>query len=872
MVQFSTKTRGRTLQFWALVAFLGLVFLTGGASRIDVLSLALLRPVAAVLCVAALFTLRREHLRGAGWLVGGLLAMAGLVLLHLIPLPPAIWHDLPGRAPLAEVDVFLGNEDYWRPLALVPMNAWHALSSLAVPAAVLLLGLQIRVQERLALLNIVIGFACLSALIGILQLLGGVDGPLYLYNITNKFAAVGLFANRNHSALLLASLLPMLAVMATLAQGAVDRQRTYSLIAVGLGILIVPLLLMNGSRSGLLLGAVGILAALLLYRRPERGIVVRKSGARIAVKPEHLIVGAIVATMLLITIALSRAESIDRLLATSAAEDIRGEFWAISFDLARTFLPWGVGAGSFVEAYQIAEPDYLLHGNYLNRAHNDWLETLVVFGLPGMLLLAILGATIAWRSLIVWKKSPDLNPSRVIARLGAVLIIMTALASVADYPLRTPIFMALSVVFLLWLTVPLDGDAATLSKRSELLMRREEGTKRTPQWFGRAIAFSLVGAVLGWFSFSLAMSGIARQRAPTVALTFTPSEPVALARQAEQLLAAKPKPQLDRIEQLSSVALRNQLVNPRALRLLGAVALARGDEVRATKLLGYSQQFSRRDLYTQFLLVELSINRGDAAAVFRHYDIALRTHPASSNLVFPRMAAALHLPIIQQGIRPYLAAGKGWSFDMLDHAISHHKNLKAVTQLMLAETKMPVTEASRERQVRLLSALATEKMYEDAEMLFRAIPNTQPELLRSVALTPNDARRRFGPVGWLPLERPDAGSDVTSGTTKGSAQMSVYANSSVTAAVAQRLLFLSPGKYRLSARVSKETGGADSGTQWQLRCLTDATQPLLWEGMVGQSLSVPADCKAQRLEIVAVGGADQSGFAGSIRDIALTRQ
>lgn len=871
----SVLSRGRTLQFRVLAAFLVLVFLTGGASRIDVLSLALLRPVAVLLCLLSLFTLRREHLQGAGWMIGGLLAMAGLVLLHLIPLPPAIWHNLPGRDAIVAADTYLGNSDHWRPLAIAPMNAWHALSSLSVPAAVLLLGLQLQVQERMMLLYIVIGLACLSGLTGILQLLGGSDGPLYLYNVTNRGAAVGLFANRNHAALLLASILPMLAVLSTVSQSTRDRHRLSMLIAVGLGAIIVPLLLVNGSRSGLILGGIGLISALLLYRRRPSGPVPRKSGARIEIRVEHLLVSAIVVALGLVTIVLSRADSIDRLLATTTSDDIRGEFWSISWDVARAHFPLGAGAGSFVEAYQISEPNYILHGNYLNRAHNDWLETLVTFGAPGLAILTLFAFSVLWRIFSVWRKTTDQSAERVFARLGAILIIMTALASVADYPLRTPIFMALFVIFVLWLMLPINRVQAPIEQTSRSVLAGQQPSP-AKSWsrmrIARAIGFSVAAAALSWFSFSLAMSGIARQRAPSVALSFVPSEPYAMARRAEQMLGRKPRPDLERVEYLASVALRNQLVNPRALRLLGTAALIRGDEARANKLLAFSQEFSRRDLYTQILLIETNIKRGDAVAVFRHYDISLRTHPASGEKAYPRLTAALHLPTIQQGVLPYLASGKGWAVEMVDHAISHHKNLGAVTQMMLATKARPDREKQVEQKVRLLSALVTEKLYDEVEELFITIPGARREKLQSADLTADDARRTFGPIAWVPVERPDAGSSISANARQRTAMMSVYASAAVAAPVAQRILFLTPGRYRIAARIEKMAGADDSGVRWQMRCVADPAQPLLWAGSTGKILTVPTGCRVQRLEIVVVGGADQTGFDGEISDISLSRQ
>jgi hypothetical protein len=61
--------------FWLLGAFLMLLFATGGASRIDVQSLVILRPLSVIVCVIALATVQREHLMPRKWLLASSAAL-----------------------------------------------------------------------------------------------------------------------------------------------------------------------------------------------------------------------------------------------------------------------------------------------------------------------------------------------------------------------------------------------------------------------------------------------------------------------------------------------------------------------------------------------------------------------------------------------------------------------------------------------------------------------------------------------------------------------------------------------------------------------------------------------------------------------------
>ena len=460
MSSTSRARKSGSVQFWLLASFLVVVFLTGGTSRIDVLSLAILRPLSVIMCAAALLTLRRDHIRAGRWLLILLATLFGLAALHLVPLPPAFWQALPGREEIVAIDALAGLGDVWRPLTLTPLNGLHALASLFAPLAVVLLGLQLSVEERYRLLPLIIGLAALSGILGILQIIGSTDSPLYTYRITSPGWAVGLFANRNHGALLLAMLLPMLAVFAATPEGTQEKQVSRRMLAIAIAAVLFPIVLVSGSRAGLFLAVLGLVTVPLIYRRPRDGRVVRRGERRFLSGLAPLAALTAIVTIATLTIVYSRAKSIDRLLEVSADEESRFDFWVVATKMMWQYFPFGSGAGSFVEAYQFAEPDALLNLTYLNRAHNDWLEVAVTFGLPGVALMALLLVVFVVRSVRVWSKGGGHRRSVQFARLATVMLVMMALASIPDYPLRTPIMMCLAALCGLWLVNDEHSDRA----------------------------------------------------------------------------------------------------------------------------------------------------------------------------------------------------------------------------------------------------------------------------------------------------------------------------------------------------------------------------------------------------------------------------
>ena len=193
-----------------LALMAGAVALLGGSARFDAVQMAALRPLAALFLIPALYFLSKESLRPAL----APMVMLGLATLwmaiQLVPLPPSLWHALPGREILVELDAMHGLEDTWRPIAWVPMRGWNALMSMVVPISAALLVLALRPNMR-SLLLIIVAIGVVDAALGLLQILAGSESALYYYTHTNAGSPVGIFANENHSAVFSAMVLLVIA-------------------------------------------------------------------------------------------------------------------------------------------------------------------------------------------------------------------------------------------------------------------------------------------------------------------------------------------------------------------------------------------------------------------------------------------------------------------------------------------------------------------------------------------------------------------------------------------------------------------------------------------------------------------------------------
>src|SRR5690606_2789019 len=87
--------------------------------------------------------------------------------------------------------------------------------------------------------------------------------------------------------------------------------------------------------------------------------------------------------------------------------------------------------------------------SYFNHAHNDLLEIVLDAGLPGLLLLGWAIIWWFWRTIAVWRRREVQHP---LPRLGSGILLLTIVASITDYPARTPMNMAVVVIAAVWLS------------------------------------------------------------------------------------------------------------------------------------------------------------------------------------------------------------------------------------------------------------------------------------------------------------------------------------------------------------------------------------------------------------------------------------
>jgi O-antigen ligase len=411
------------------LGFLALVF--GGATKQGYWSDAIVQFASLPLLTLVALSLRRSSGSRVPFVLIGLLFL--LPLVQLIPLPPSWWSLLPGRELAAKIYLDAGVPTPWLPISLVPSatsrSAIALLPAVAIFAAMPMLG----APQRFRIL--LMGGFIVAASVGLdlLQMIGGPSSYLRFFSDTNPERAVGFFANSNHNAAFLYCAIPFAAMWAK----GLRVRHSFALWPPLLAVIVLIGVAVAQSRAGLILA---LLAGVFGVPQLTRDGVIQSRMAVIST----IGLGALVAFLVLIQFGFEGLG--ERLQLSDIGSDLRWPVAAATLKAALSNLPFGTGYGTFMPVYQTFEPHNILSDSYMNRAHDDWLESLLE---GGLLSVAAILAFLLWfipSTVRAWRKdAPGSDASdQTLARAGSIVVFLLMLHSVVDYPLRTT---ALAVVF-----------------------------------------------------------------------------------------------------------------------------------------------------------------------------------------------------------------------------------------------------------------------------------------------------------------------------------------------------------------------------------------------------------------------------------------
>ncbi|NBC37657.1 hypothetical protein GTZ99_13965 [Novosphingobium sp. FSY-8] len=352
-----------------------------------------------------------------------------LPIVQLVPLPPAVWHALPGREIERATLALIGRENSWRPMSMTPDRSLALLLSMLPPLAMLLMVSSMSVKDRMwpALAFAVASLG--SMLLGLLATVGKVPLPHVVYTSPN-LELLGFVISKNVHAdmLLIGMLAAVYAFNASHNRNARARSASYQLLVSGLICAAFSVgVVLTKSRMGIMLLPLALVGAAAMLG----------SGNRIWTK--SLWFGAAGLALVAGTMALVASNNV--LVVTLLErfhfkDEMRATIWADSYEVMKVYWPYGAGMGSFMSVFPMGERLEAIQPLWIPRAHNDYLELAIEAGIPGLVCLAAILVMVGGFAVAALRRRGQDRDQRRAAYFALTAFAILALHSLVDYPFR----------------------------------------------------------------------------------------------------------------------------------------------------------------------------------------------------------------------------------------------------------------------------------------------------------------------------------------------------------------------------------------------------------------------------------------------------
>lgn len=323
-------------------------------------------------------------------------------------------------------------------------------------------------------------------------------------------------------------------------------------------------------------------------------------------------------------------------------------------------------------------------------------------------------------------------------------------------------------------------------------------------------------------------------------------------------------------------ALRHDPLSARAFSVLGQAALLEGDGERADALMSAAARRSLRDAPSQTWLFARALDHGDYAGAMRSLDTLLRRRPelgeTLSPVLFPVLDAA---PAARAALADRLVLAPAWRSGMLARYSRTAASPAFVYDLhrALRESEAPPTDAEVSAY---LDRLIRDRAYVAALVAWQ---QQRPQATTGLLIDGGfEAADSLPPFGWRLLAADGGAADIIrSPEGEGRALQATVLGGLKRQRVAEQLLVLTPGSYRLQGRLWRDGGGPDAPVVWTLRCengpviesVASSPAPQGEPTVFSLAFETPQNCPAQRLALETRPGASLSALTVIYDDLKI---
>jgi hypothetical protein len=356
-----------------------------------------------------------------------------------------------------------------------------------------------------------------------------------------------------------------------------------------------------------------------------------------------------------------------------------------------------------------------------------------------------------------------------------------------------------------------------------------------------------VALMLAYCSFAISVAAVERYDYPGIALQLMPHDAVANGVMADALGRGQITPARQaEIINLSKRALESSLLSPVAMRLLGFVAERQGNPTLARARLQAAAAISRRDIATQYWMINNAVARQDLTGALDHFDVVMRVSMAGRVRLFPILSDAVADPGFVSPLVRLFRKSPNW---MTDFIVTTVQSGKATQTMAAIAQKLAPNGTSSDRiisaalSLRLMSEgrYAMMKRFLDSPI---AVAAGSGGSARAAVLEPLNESAGLPPLSWTFGRTPALGAESTK------AGISFFADSGHDGIVASRQLLMEPGRYRFQFRAHTTPSDAIGGIVWTMKCSPSSDTSLMTAtispsaGLQGRDLTIPPSCPA----------------------------
>lgn len=334
-----------------------------------------------------------------------------------------------------------------------------------------------------------------------------------------------------------------------------------------------------------------------------------------------------------------------------------------------------------------------------------------------------------------------------------------------------------------------------------------------------------VGAI--WLGWQIVLQPVIQRAPPELAIRVAPGSPTVLRRAAEvrQIRADAEGLAADDVTRanedagvLGREALARAPFDARALRIVGLSEARAGREAEADELLTLAGNWSLRDDPAHAWLVDYRLRRGDYVSSFAHADTLARRREAMRPNIFRLFTTAATvdaqraLPVIAQ----LVSENPSWRQDYLDslYATTEGLNVAINLAVMLEAGKSPLTNA----ELRQLYLYLVDRGFLDGARTVRESLN-RPSMDTAVANGSFDDPSSPEPFQWRIAQGAGIVAEVLEDDVRSAdPALRVSFDGYTEEMIAEQLMFLSPGRYRLAFEARAESGDPARHLAWTIVC------------------------------------------------------